>query len=152
MHIKDRDQQMQQIGDERDTKNHQAEDSRELKWKTSIRNWFTGFRIKKKQENVQIIGLFFRVTGEELYRQFEKKIEGIDRRLYPLEITGVTGGSPIIHLPPKEIEKLEFRQKHFSYMMYHVERQRTYYLTGQDISDAELIISQEDFYTGRAGR
>ena len=142
-------EQINQMYDQRDEKHHWIEDYREGKFNASLKNWFRGFAVRKRKDNVQIVGLFFNVTGEELYRKWDSIITDIDRRLYPVEITGATNGKPIIHLPPNEIKKLEFRIKHFAYMRDHIDRKRTYYLTAADSSDAELIVSQESFYADK---
>ena len=90
MRQQDVKEQINHMYDQRDEKHHWIEDYRESKFNASLKNWFRGFTVRKRSDSVQIVGLFFNVSGEELYRKWDNIITDIDRRLYPVEITGAS--------------------------------------------------------------
>jgi hypothetical protein len=130
---KDASQQEQLLGDKRHNHNSAAEGQKQAEWITNVKSWFTGIGGAKRQ-TTDMSGLYYRVTGEELVSHFEKIITGINERLE----------SKTIVLPHQGRMKMEYRKRYYTFMAYHIDPKRVYWMTGEEVESVELIQSQEE--------
>jgi hypothetical protein len=85
-----------------------------------------------------MVGFYFKVTGEELAKHFQNRIDELDRYKNALD-------EKKLSLPPKAEEAHAYKRQCYVFALDHLDKAYTYFLDETQVGQWELIKSYDAF-------